>query len=275
LLILKLVSSLVLAIALLTIAFGWSAPIEYSESSDTKTVDGLMASIVLGGLLIIYVAFLSLQLDNLVIKELPENYRQAEILVKSGFWQLFLLAVMNTGLFMIVYRKTDAIAQWVLRVFIIASSLLMLSAAWKVWLYSYTFGLSYEKFFACYTAVFALGVLFYLVAAGFSFHRRNVVKTIAFAALWGYGIATISPVEKIIFHGNLYFAQQDNTRIRLSHLTQLSLDIKADVDKAYLSKPSMDAGYIKIWKNWRDEQVELACKRSWYQLKLSTVGVCR
>ena len=273
---LKLVLSVVLAITLLSLALGWSQRIEYNEVIDAKTIDGLVASIVLGGLLVIYVAFLSLQLDNLVVETLPENYREAEKMVKSGFWQLFLLAVLNTGLFFIVYRKTGQMAQWVLRVFIVASSLLMVSAAWKVWLYSYTFGLSYEKFFACYTAVFALGVLLYLVTASFSTHRRNVVKVIAFSALWCYGIATVSPVEKAIFNANLYFAEQDNTRITVWQLTQLSLDIMSDVDEVYETKLLEHSKSSGIeWRDWREQKLIEACDRAWYEFNISAAKACR
>lgn len=270
----KFTLSLLLAIALLSMATGWRGVIVYSESSDTKTIDGLVAGIVLGGLLTIYIAFLSLQLDNLVVETLPENYREAELMVKSGFWQLFLLAVLNTGLFFIVYKKTGWAAQWVLRVFIIASSLLMVSAAWKVWLYSRTFGLSYEKFFACYTAVFALGVLLYLVAASFSHSRRNVVKVIAFAALWGYSVATISPVEKMIFHANLYFAEQEDTRITLSQLTQLSLDILTEVNEVYPSQLVREPEDIAVWRNWKWQQKHTYCERPWYEKNLSVLTAC-
>lgn len=275
LMILKLVLSSLLTIVLLSMAIAWSGVVDYEESLELKTIDGLVAGIVLGGLLFIYIAFLYLQLDNLVIEELPENYREAELMVKSGFWQLFLLAVLNTGLFFIVYRKTAWLAQWVLRVFIIASSLLMVSAAWKVGLYSYTFGLSYEKFFACYTALFALGVLLYLVSASFSTDLRNVVKSIAFAALWGYAVATISPIERIIFHANLYFAQQSNTRITVSQLTQLSLDVMADVDAVYSTRLADSAYDQQVWRKWRWRQKNQLCNRAWYEMNLSVINGCR
>jgi len=133
------------------------------------------------------------------VTRLPENFRKAELLVISGFWQLFVLAVLNTGLFLMVYKRTGWEAQMILRIFILASSLLMVSAACKVWLYSYTFGLSYEKFFAMYTALFGLCILIYLVVASFSVMRFNVVRVIAFGSLWGYAVATVSPIEKFIF----------------------------------------------------------------------------
>jgi len=193
-------------------------------------------------------------------------------MAKSGFWQLFLLAVLNVGLFFVVYKKTGRTAQWVLRAFIVASSLLMVSAAWKVWLYSYTFGLSYEKYFACYTAVFALGVLVYLVIASFSIQRLNVVKVIAFAALWGYGIATVSPIEKLIFRANLYLAEQTDTRITVSQLTQLSLDIMGDVDDIHETKLALNS---EPWRQWRQQQRRKYCKRAWYEMNLSAVKACR
>lgn len=271
----KLVLSAVLTVALLAMALGWSGVIDYEDATETKEIDGLVAGIVLGGLLLIYTAFLILQLDNLVIAELPDNYHEAERMVKSGFWQLFLLAVLNTGLFFVVYRKTGMIAQWVLRVFIIASSLLMVSAAWKLGLYNYTFGLSYEKFFAAYTTLFALGVLLYLVAASFSPKRCNAVKSIAFAALWGYAIASISPIERIIFHTNLYLAEQSSTRITLTQLTQLSLDVWDDVDEVYSAKLAVSANDQRLWRTWRRRQHHEMCKRAWYETNLSVIAACR
>ncbi len=271
----KVFLSFVLTLALLSIAIAWRESIEYSPTSVTQPIDGLVAGIVLSGLLIIYFAFLALQIDHLLIDQLPANYRKAELMVKSGFWQLFILAVLNTGLFFIVYKKTGIVAQWILRVFILASSLLMLSAAWKVGLYSYTFGLSYEKFFACYTAVFALGVLLYLVVASFSFDRKNAVKAIAFAALWGYSLATVSPVERVIFNTNLFLSQQDNTRISLDQLTQLSLDILPDVAVAYDSTLATDAHSASQWQRWRSRQKLGFCDRAWYELNLSAAAGCR
>jgi len=111
----KLFLSFLLAVALLSIAVAWSGVMDYVEPEETQTIDGLVVGIVLGGLLVIYGAFLLVQLDSLVVAEMPKNFREAEILVKTGFWQLFLLAVINTGLFFIVYRKTGAIANWILR----------------------------------------------------------------------------------------------------------------------------------------------------------------
>jgi len=270
----KFVVSFVLTIVLLSTAIGWSESIEYVETEEKSRVDGLIVGIVLSGLLIIYFAFLSLQLGNLVIYQLPDNFREAELMVKSGFWQLFTLAVINTGLFFIVYRKTGIRSQWILRLFIVISSLLMVSAAWKVALYSYTFGLSYEKLFACYTALFSLGVLVYLAIASCSSRRWNVVKGIAFAALWGYALATISPVEKLIFHTNLYLAEKNNTRIELNQLSQLSLDVFTDVEKAYPTALEKDVDSSETWKAWRKDQRRDKCNRVWYEVNLSVLLAC-
>jgi len=272
--VLKLGLSLLLSVAVLSMAAGWNADVEFTKTTSNKTIDGLVSGIVLTGLLLIYGVFLFVQLDQLVIKELPESYVKAEEMVKSGFWQMFLLAVLNTVLFFIVYRKTDWISQWILRIFIVASSLLMVSAGWKVWLYSYTFGLSYEKYFACYTAVFALGVLLYLVFASFTRHRCNVIKVIAFAALWSFAVATVSPIEKMIFHANLYFSKQDDTRITLSQLTQLSLDIKRDVEKVYTTELVADPSDIALWKSWRWDLEKHDCKRPWYESNLAVFRSC-
>jgi len=267
--------SVVLAIALFSMRAAWSGPVAFTPAyGPEKPVDGVIAGIVLGGLLLIYCSFLYLQLDHLVISVLPTNFREAELMVKSGFWQLFVLALLNVGLFLVVYKKTNWVAQLILRIFIVASSLLMVSAAWKVGLYSYTFGLSYEKIFAVYTALFGIGVLLYLVVVSFFGYRRNVVRVIVFAALWGYGVATISPVEKIIFYANIYLVKQENTRITLNQLSQLSLDIMKDVEQHDLVKLSGDSRDVTIWSRWHKAQIDKRCDRPWFERNLTVVRSC-
>ena len=272
---LKMFVAIMLTLVLLSVAAAWSEEIVYVQEPSKEHIDGLVVGIVLGGLLLIYMSFLALQVDKLIIEELPELYVEAERMVKSGFWQLFTLAVLNTVLFFTVYRKTGAAAQWVLRVFIVASSLLMASAAWKVWLYSYTFGLSYEKYFACYTAIFSLGVLLYLVMASFFTERRNVIKSITFAALWCYAIASITPVERIIFKANVYFAGQENTRIILGQLDQLSLDIKADLNRDRLSTLASTSADQLAWRNWHVKVQRQSCEHAWYESNLSRLRFCK
>ena len=271
----KLCLSFFLSVLLLAMRLRWSEMTKPRQlMGPPAPVDGVIAGIVLSGLLSIYVVFLYLQLDHLVIGTLPELYWEAERMVKSGFWQLFVLAILNTALFFIVYKKTGQTAQVVLKIFIIASSLLMVSAAWKVWLYSYTFGFSYEKYFALYTALFGLGVLMYLIVASFARARQNVVRVIVFAALWGYGVATVTPIEKIIFHANVYLAKQDNTRITLNQLTQLSMDILPDVNAIGVENLSVNPSDVHLWGMWRWGLLEQRCTRPWYERNLATINSC-
>jgi len=99
------------------------------------------------------------------------------------------------------------------------------------------------------------------------------VKAIAFSALWGYGIATIIPIEKVIFHTNLHLAQQDNTRIGTNQLMQLSADVLSDVNNVFSSRLAVDSESEVMWQLWRDRQRESICERNVYELNLSVIGV--
>lgn len=272
----KLFFILVVAVLLFATLHAWSAPLVHDKPKQTITIDGVVAGIVMGGVLLIYLLFLWLQLDHLMIEVLPSSFAQVEHLVKSGFWQLFFLSILNAGLFFVVYKNTGAVAQIILRVFIVASGLLLLSAAWRMGLYVYWYGLSYEKFFASYTTLFALIVFVYLLLASLSSTRKDVLKFIAFSALWFYSVATLMPVEKIIFHSNVNLAQLEESNVRLEYLRDLSLDVVGDVEREFIHKPQpklqRDAGFN--WVSWVAHQRRNYCDRAWYEWRFSLMGNC-
>lgn len=278
---LKLLCMGTLTVLLLAIEKAWREPFECLNDGSERQLDDVVFGIVMSGILIIYVAFLAVQLEYLIVGELPVDYKQAEHMVKSGFWQMLVLSVVNAGLFFIIYKKTGSVAQHILRVFIIASGFLMLSTAWKMSMYVYNYGFSYEKLFASYTTVFSLFVFVYLVIASFSKQRKNIVRTIAFTALWAYSVAAVSPIERLIFHSNVYLAENTNSKVILSQLSQLSLDVLNDVRpalrpilQAQLSFTAQYPADSQIWNNWIQRQEAVFCQRPWYEKNLSIVLVC-
>jgi hypothetical protein len=273
----KVICIFMLAVILLACLHAWKTPFEYTENKLLVALDNVVIGIVMGGILFIYCLFLWLQLDYLMMDSLPENFSTTEKIVKSGFWQLFFLSILNTGLFFAVYKNTGAAAQVILRVFIIASGLLLLSAAWRMGMYVYWYGFSYEKFFAIYTTLFALLVFLYLVIASFSKARKDVFKFIAFAALWSFSVATVTPVERIIFDTNVALAQQSGSRVQLYELQQMSADILGEVRTLLEQesvKPTLTKEQFGGWSRWLVLQERDNCNRVWYESNLSLKGVC-
>ena len=207
----------------------WQDRYDYQEKEYSLELDDVVIGIVMGGIFLIYLVFLWLQVDHMMLSILPQSFDKAEQIVKSGFWQLFFLSVLNVALFFTVYKNTGTAAQIILRIFIMASGLLLLSAAWRMGMYVYWYGLSYEKFFASYTTLFALSVFVYLVVASFAKQRKDVFCFIAFAALWCYGVATVLPIERIIFKTNVQLSQLERSRVDLDELRMLSTDVLDDV----------------------------------------------
>lgn len=258
----------------------WKDPYDFTEKEKTFKLDDVVIGIVMGGILLIYLVFLLLQIDYMMLSVLPQSFAKTEEIVKSGFWQLFFLSILNAGLFFTVYKNTGSAAQLILRIFIIASGLLLLSAAWRMSMYVYWYGLSYEKFFASYTTIFALGMFVYLLIASFARKRKDVLCFITFAALWCYGIATVLPVERIIFKTNVQLSQLKYSRVDLGELTMLSTDVLRDVKNHFASKKANAANtgwqidQHNRWNRWASHLEANYCHRKWYESNLSLIAQC-
>ena len=255
----------------------WQDPYDYVEKESSFELDDVVIGIVMGGILLIYLVFLWLQVDHMMLSILPQSFDQAEKIVKSGFWQLFFLSILNVALFFTVYKNTGTAAQVILRIFIVASGLLLLSAAWRMGMYVYWYGLSYEKFFAGYTTLFALAVFVYLVIASFAKQRKDVFRFIAFAALWCYGVATVLPIERIIFNTNVQLSELERSRVDLDELRMLSTDILKVARKHFNAvSAKTKAQHIQHdrWAKWAIRLESKYCHRKWYEKNLSLIAQC-
>ncbi|MGH1427011.1 MAG: DUF4153 domain-containing protein [Arenicella sp.] len=275
---------MVLSIIILSTLIAWKKPFSMDSDSEPQTIDHIIAVIVVGGLLMIYSLFLLLQIEYLIVDSLPIDFDKTEHLVKSGFWQLFFLSLLNVVLFTLLYKNTSAIAQFLLTAFIAASGLLLLSAAWRMGLYVFYYGFSYEKFFASYTCLFALVLFVFLVIASVNKTRKDILKVILFSALWCYAIATLLPIEKIILHSNTALAKHEDSRINLVHLKFLSADILNNIQNSHTNsiqtQPSMNGFSIDDnwstldWQRWIKQQQHFACSRAWYEKNISLIINC-
>lgn len=194
----------------------------------------IMISIILSGVLALYLIFIVLQIKTLFVGSLPVNFAQTENLVKTGFWQLFLLTLINILFYTSLFQKSTKGVQNILGAFTFASLLLIVSAAHRTYLYVATYGLSYEKFYAFYTVIFCIGVfvwfLYLFVGKG---EKPEILRNLAFASLWMYALTTIVPLEKIIFSTNLSLTQQADSRININELQMLGFDALSTIEKNF------------------------------------------
>lgn len=267
-----------LAIVLFASLHAFKTPYEITEHKSKIPLDDIVIGIVMSGILVIYLIFLWLQIEYILLDTLPKDFKATEKIVKSGFWQLFFLSILNTALFLMIYKKTGTTIEYILRIFIAASGLLLLSAAWRMSLYVYWYGFSYEKFFASYTTVFSLFIFIYLLMASFAKQRKDVFKVMAFAALWTYAIATVMPIEKIIFNSNVQLNQLSSSRINLYELETLSIDVISDVRKMFdetnTIKNKTSYFHMTDWNNWANKLEQKHCDRTWYESNMSLVMLC-
>jgi hypothetical protein len=262
----KVVCIFIVSGVLLAVTSTLTRELTLESGRQSRDVDDLIAGIVLLVMLLVYIAFLSLQLDYLLVDSLPIEFADTERLVKSGFWQLFFLSMINVGMFYWVYKNTGAIAQWILRLYLVASALILLSAAWRMGLYVFFYGFSYEKFFASYTTFYALLLFCFLGWAVFSASRKDIVKTLCLSSLWMFSIVSVLPVERIIFHSNLALSSSPSTRIDLFHVTDLSVDVLADVNLAIKRR---QLGSANVWIRWQKNMLDQRCVRAWFETNLS------
>lgn len=77
----------------------WNKSFALKEESSNFKIDSIISGIVLAGVLGLYFLFIYLQI-NRVMSGLPQQFTDVESWVKSGFWQLFFLSILNVVAFL-------------------------------------------------------------------------------------------------------------------------------------------------------------------------------
>ncbi len=266
--------------------FAWGRDLSHAEDRETETqTDSVIVGIVLGGILVIYALFLWLQFRKMWVGTLPFDFKETVYLVKSGFWQLLFLSVINIVIYFSAYRKTVPAVQKLLGAFTFASLLLLFSAGHRMVLYVVNYGFSYEKFFALYTVLFCAVLLVWLISRLFVPRRSNILKFLILLFLWMFAMATVFPVERFILSANVSLAQSSDSRIRLYELTMLSPDALGLVrryrdegklkenayylDRERAHRPDLaarpDDELQPDWSGWIERQEKIIREKAWYE----------
>ncbi len=261
----RVVVGVVIALLSLSLGLAWRARPEVRESGSGKRVDAIVSGIVVGGIFLVYALFLIIQVKRLWVSDLPIDFSETEILVKSGFWQLLALSIINALIFLATYAKANKTVQRLLAGFAVASLLLVFSAAWRMALYVTLYGFSYEKFFAAYAVLFSLILFGWLVMQFVSNKRRDLVKFGAFLFLWMYALVCVFPVEQFIMRANVSLAQRPGSRIALPELKMLSTDVLG-----YVEARSADPRFAE-WGEWIEENRAIVAEKTWYEATVSDV----
>jgi len=71
-------------------------------------------------------------------------------------------------------------------------------------------------------------------------------------------------VEKLILHTNLALSENSKSKINISELKMLSLDVISDIERLTKEQPSKfsERG---VWQNWKEEQEKILTTKSWYE----------
>jgi hypothetical protein len=280
----KLLTAIALTILFFSALSAWSKRFDYKEKGNAdKKIDPIVSGIVLAGILGLYLLFLWIQLSRLWVGNLPFDFKETESLVKSGFWQLFFLSIINILIYLSTYKRTSLWVQRILLAFSFSSLLLLISAGYRMGLYVTYYGLSYEKFFASYTVIYSAVLFIWLIVKLFSKQRANILKFLIILFLWMYALISILPVEQFILRTNVALTNIKDSKIRLFELTMLSPDVLSLVKKydgQGLLKES--AGYLtreqdeKVsedfnWQPWMERQEKIITEKAWYEKNLSNM----
>jgi hypothetical protein len=265
--------------------FSWGRPFNVPEKQNTSNrLDPIITSIVLGGILILYLIFLGIQFNHLWVGELPFDFAKTEQLVKSGFWELLFLSVLNIVAYFFVYKKTIQQVQYILTAFTGASLLLLVSAGYRMGLYVTYYGFSYEKFFAFYAVLYCAILFVWLITKLFARSPADIIKFVAVLFLWMYAVVAVFPVEQFILRTNIALAERNDSRIRLFEMKMLSSDVLGTIKKynqngrlqenvAYLSNVGDQASVAELldWNPWIEKQEKLIADKKWYEYNLMNV----
>lgn len=262
----------------------WSKLFDDSKTQEVgKNIDPIISGIVLGGILGLYLLFLGIQASHLWVGTLPFDFKETENLVKSGFWQLLFLTVVNILIYFFIYKKTLPLVQRILTAFTVASLFLLVSAGYRLGLYVIYYGFSYEKFFASYTVIYCAILFVWLLARLFITKRANIVKFLLFLFLWMYSLITVFPVEQFIWRTNIALINLKESRIKLSELTMLSSDVLVLVKEHQRNNLLQErVSYSSLeqrerldkefdWNSWVKLQEEKISNKIWYEKNLLNI----
>lgn len=270
----KIIIFYALSLLLYAVFLAWSKPLEIQTTENIKETDSIVLGIVIGGTLLLYLLFLWIQFERIWVTGLPIEFKEVEVLVKSGFWQMLALSIINIAIFFFSYQRTHKIVQGILSIFTISSLLLLFSSAYRMFLYVTLYGLSYEKFFASYTIIFCIILFVYLLLKIITRTRLNIFKFLTFLFIWMYAIVSILPSEQFILRTNIALAQKENSRIDLFESRMLSADVLSYIDKYktndLLKINHKDGGQID-WSPWIAERKKIITEKKWYELNLVNV----
>lgn len=242
--------------------FSWIKKFNFAKETKESSMDSIISGVVLGGILMLYILFIGTQLRYLWVDTLPTDFKSTESLVKNGFWQLFFLSAINVFLYFLYYRRTHKHVQKILVAFTFASFLLLISAAQRMLLYVTLYGFSYEKFFAAYTVVYAIILFIALFAFLYKKKKQDIFKFMVITFMWMFSLATILPVEQIIFRSNLALLEMPGSRIRMYELRMLSADVYDLAIDEIEKNPSR-------WAMWKEDKAIKLNEKSWYEMTLS------
>ena len=263
----KLLVFIFLSLLLFSVLAAWSKIFDYKEKEASgKNIDSIVSGIFLGGILVLYLLFLWVQLNHLWVGALPFDFKETENLVKSGFWQLLFLTAVNILIYFFTYKKTAPLVQRILTAFTIASLFLLVSAGYRMGLYVTYYGFSYEKFFASYTVIYCAILFIWLISKLFITKRANIVKFLIILFLWMYALISVFPVEQFILRANVALSDIKGSRIRLFELTMLSPDVLTLV-KEY-QKNGQLVNKESDWNPWIKRQEEEISNKLWYEKNL-------
>lgn len=260
----RLLFAVILSITFFAAVITWGKEFGYSKKEKgTVPIDPIITGIVLGGILTVYLLFLLIQISRLWVGSLPFDFKTTESLVKSGFWQLLVLTLLNIFIYFFTYKKTSLFAQKILLAFTVASLLLLVSAGHRMGLYVIFYGFSYEKFFASYTVLYCALLFFWLLLRLIINKKTDILKAAIILFIWMYGVMTIFPVEQFIFRSNIALSHRGDSRIKFSELSMLSPDVLGLVKRyeaaGVLKKETFD------WMPWAESREKTIADKKWYE----------
>ncbi len=267
----KIIVLAVLSVVSLTCLLAWGRPHTITNTTKTAHRDIVITNIVLGGIFVVYLLFLWIQLDHLWVGALPFDFKETESLVKSGFWQLLFLSLVNLAIFFFLYRKTASLGQKMLSVFSFASILLLISSAHRMTLYVTNYGFSYEKFYASYAVLFCVVLFIWLISRLFVDKKSNIVKFLAFQALWMFALVSVFPTELFILKSNMSLVERPNSKIQLFEMTMLSPDVLTQIEK-YKEEGKLEEA---DWNPWIEKQETRIQNKKWYEFNLGSINANR
>jgi hypothetical protein len=272
----QLFEAVIKILVLFVLLFAYLYSFKYNASDNKERAvkshrfDSVMSITLLVPLVIVYAAFIAIQLYYLFGREgLPNSFTYAEY-ARQGFFQLLAVTAINfliTSLILYSCRKAGEEPGYALKMLLstmaVCTFFMLFSSGYKLSIYEQSYGFTYLRFYVhCF--IIMLFLLMCIMGTGIWIRKINLLKCCFISAIGFYCLLSLISPDKFIVRRNLQ-RYNETGKIDTEYLESLSPDAAPYIMDFLDGNEDPQFNGLRSWLN---EQERKAGEYEWHEMNL-------